>query len=263
MNDIDFSNENYLKEMERNTRLFEEKMNKLEEMRSKNYSSNNNKQKLQKKQMKSCSKFYSNKLNDNDDDINTNINSNPSKLNNRNSTLSNQIKNIKIYTQNNANNFNDNFINNINDEEDNYNYLNNNTIKRNEEKKKLSFQNDKNKTNKIDMENKKKIEQLKSECMEKDIMIKKLEKELKEKEKLPSQKQYDDISNDYEKIKLELEDKIKIIKRLEGENKDLKMKIDNIIEQNKNMKEVIKKKNDEIENKVCSMKFEFFILKMG
>ena len=172
MNDIDFSNENYLKEMEKNTRLFEEKMNKLEEMRSKNYSNNITNQKLQKMQLKKSNKFYSNKLNDNDDGINTNINSNPNKLNNRNSTISNQIKNIKIYTQNDANNFNENFINNINDEDNNYNYSNKNTIKGNEEKKKLSFQNGKNKTNKIDMENKKKIEQLKKECMEKDMMIK-------------------------------------------------------------------------------------------
>ena len=74
MDDIDFSNENYLKEMERNTRLFEEKMNKLEEMRSKKYSNNITNQKLQKMQLKKSNKFYSNKLNDNDDGINTNIN---------------------------------------------------------------------------------------------------------------------------------------------------------------------------------------------
>ena len=161
MDDIDFSNENYLKEMERNTRLFEEKMNKLEEMRSKNYSSNTTKHKIQKKQMKSCNKFYSNKLNDNDDAINTNINSKNNNLNNRNDNLSNQIKNIKVNTQKNVNNLNVDFLNNSNNQDSNneiyYNYQNNNTIKTNEEKKKYTFQNEKNKNNKIDMENKKKL----------------------------------------------------------------------------------------------------------
>ena len=65
---------------------------------------------------------------------------------------------------------------------------------------------------------------------------------------MPSEKQYEEINNNCENLKLEIGEKNKIIKRTEVENKELKMKLDNLVEQIKNMREVIKRKTDEIEN---------------
>ena len=67
---------------------------------------------------------------------------------------------------------------------------------------------------------------------------------MKEKENLPTEKQYEEISIECEKLKLENNEKIKYIKAKEAENKELKMKIDNLVEQIKNMKDAIKRKND-------------------
>ena len=120
MDDIDFSNENYLKEMERNTRLFEEKMNKLEAMRSKNFSSIEPK-KLAKKQFKSCNKFTqksSNSIKASDNNI---IIKEPNNSNN----ISNKIKSVKINDKNNNNINKFNYNNNIEDD-NNYNNNNNN-----------------------------------------------------------------------------------------------------------------------------------------
>ena len=105
-----------------------------------------------------------------------------------------------------------------------------------------------------------KIEQLKNEIFDKNKIIKALEKSLKEKENLPTEKQYEEISIECEK--LENNEKIKYIKAKEAENKELKMKIDNLVEQIKNMKDAIKRKNDDIENlnmNIESLKEEIMI----
>ena len=93
-----------------------------------------------------------------------------------------------------------------------------------------------------------KIENLKNEVIDKNKIIKKLEISLKEKENLPSLKQYDEIKNNYENLKLDIDNKNKMIKSKEIESKELKRKIDDLVEQNKNLKEVIKRKEDENEN---------------
>ena len=88
MSDINHSNETYLKEMEKNAKLFEEKMNKLEQLRSNNLIENENRQKIMKKQIKSCNKFQAKHTkNDNNDNINRN-----------------KIKDINYYQNINANN---------------------------------------------------------------------------------------------------------------------------------------------------------------
>ena len=67
MSDINFSNENYIKEMEKNARLFEEKMNKFEQMRSNKYDDIENQQNTFKKKFKTYNykKYNNNEINDN------------------------------------------------------------------------------------------------------------------------------------------------------------------------------------------------------
>ena len=68
MSDINFSNENYLKEMEKNARLFEEKMNKLEQVRLnsiKSSKNNDNSPKVFKNQIKNLNNFPTNNKNNN------------------------------------------------------------------------------------------------------------------------------------------------------------------------------------------------------
>ena len=207
MNDINNSNENYIKEMEKNARLFEEKMNKLEQIRSNNLKNNYNKPKIIKHNFSE-------------------------KNNNSNNIESNSPNN---YLNNNINNYLDNNNYEIYNNKNTNNYKFQNNIQNNSERNEI-------------IKYKNKIEQIKNEIVDKDKIIKQLEKSLKEKENLPSQNQYEEINNHCEKLKIEVDEKIKIIKRKENENKDLKMKIDNLVEQIKNMKEIIKRKNDEIEN---------------
>ena len=60
MSDINYSNENYLKEMEKNARLFEEKMNKLEQMRPNSMKNNENNPKIFKKPIKNYNSLQKN-----------------------------------------------------------------------------------------------------------------------------------------------------------------------------------------------------------
>ena len=219
MSDINFSNENYIKEMEKNARLFEEKMNKFEQMRSNKYDDIENQQNTFNKKFKTYNykKYNNNEINDN--------------------------KNINEKVS--LNDFQKNLINNEQYQDNNIEIYDEKREKQNSEK---VYRNQKSFDKNEIIKYKNKIEQLKNEILDKNQIIKQLEKSLKEKEDYPSPKQYEEINNDYEKLKTEMNEKVKYIKRIEVENKELKMKIDNLVEQIKNMKEVIKRKNDEIEN---------------
>ena len=219
MSDINFSNENYIKEMEKNARLFEEKMNKFEQMRSNKYDDIENQQNTFNKKFKTYNykKYNNNEINDN--------------------------KNINEKTS--SNDFQQNLINNEQYQDNNIEIYDEKREKQNSEK---VYRNQKSFDKNEIIKYKNKIEQLKNEILDKNQIIKQLEKSLKEKEDYPSPKQFEEINNDYEKLKTEMNEKVKYIKRIEVENKELKMKIDNLVEQIKNMKEVIKRKNDEIEN---------------
>ena len=223
MDDINYSNENYLKEMEKNARLFQEKMNKLEKMRPNSLKNNKSTQMVFKKQIKSYNNFQ---INNNSIDNNKERTSSNNFQKNKNNYIPDKYEynTEKIYNTNSSNRIRNN--NNNNYFTDNKNNINKNEI----------------------IQYKKRIEQLKNEIIDKDKAIKKLEKSLKEKENLPSEKQYEEVINKCENLKSEINEKIKIIKRTENENKELKMKIDNLVEQIKSMKETIKRKNDEIEN---------------
>ena len=153
------------------------------------------------------------------------------------------MSNIKIKVS--LNDFQKNLINNEQYQDNNIEIYDEIREKQNSEK---VYRNQKSFDKNEIIKYKNKIEQLKNEILDKNQIIKQLEKSLKEKEDYPSPKQFEEINNDYEKLKTEMNEKVKYIKRIEVENKELKMKIDNLVEQIKNMKEVIKRKNDEIEN---------------
>ena len=60
MSDINDSNENYIKEMEKNARIFQEKMNKFEQMHSSNLKIKENNQNLYQKQINKNNNFHEN-----------------------------------------------------------------------------------------------------------------------------------------------------------------------------------------------------------
>ena len=98
-----------------------------------------------------------------------------------------------------------------------------------------------------DDSNKRLIEELKSTIKQKTNFIKVLKEELKEKEELPTQEEYDKLNYNYENNLNELNSAQKIIKNKNEEIDNLKMKLESIMAQNKNMKNVIVKKENEIE----------------
>lgn len=223
MSDINYSNENYLKEMEKNARLFEEKMNKLEQVRLnsiKSSKNNDNSPKVFKNQIKNLNNFPTNNKNNN--------------------AIEQPYYNYK------KNNLNKIISVNIADNQENDEEKYNNFTKKNVNEQKNNSKEYINKNEIIQYRNK--IEQLKNEIIDKNKIIKQLEKSLKEKENLPSLQQYEEINNECEKLKVDINERIKTIKNLENENKELKKKIDSLVEQIKSMKEVIKRKTDDIEN---------------
>ena len=228
MSDINDSNENYIKEMEKNARIFQEKMNKFEQMHSSNLTIKENNQNLYQKQINKNNNFHENNAYNNKRNFKESISS-------------------QYYIKNKTND----------DNRDDY-YERNNNIRLKNNKSEVQNNLDKNELIKC----KHKIEQLKNEIFDKNKIIKALEKSLKEKENLPTEKQYEEITIECEKLKLENNEKIKYIKAKEAENKELKMKIDNLVEQIKNMKDAIKRKNDDIENlnmNIESLKEEIMI----
>ena len=86
------------------------------------------------------------------------------------------------------------------------------------------------------------IEELKATIKQKTNFIKVLKEELKEKEDLPTQEEYDKLNYNYENNLNELNSAQKIIKNKNEEIDNLKMKLESIMAQNKNMKNVIVKK---------------------
>ena len=77
---------------------------------------------------------------------------------------------------------------------------------------------------------------MRADIIEKSNIIKKLDKDLKEKEKLPSKKDFDKLNSNHEKVSNELEDKIRTIKNKDEEIKNLRNKLENLVEHNKNLK---------------------------
>ena len=210
MNDI--TNKNYIQEIEKNSKIFEEKMSKL----NSDYIEDKYPPKKEfKKNKTDFNPFKSQKLKENQ---------------------YKQIKNNKKIINTNLNTIN--YESKEKEDENNFYYKYNNTIS-NDISKKLNYEETNN--------DKKLIEDLRENIKEKSNKIKELTNDLKEKNKLPSQKQYDELNLAYDKISNELKLKINYIKKQEDEINNLKMKLDSIFAQNKNMKGVINKKEEEID----------------
>ena len=75
---------------------------------------------------------------------------------------------------------------------------------------------------------------MRADIIEKSNLIKKLGNDLKEKEKLPSQTEFNQLHYSNEKISYELEEKTRLTKNQEEEIKDLKNKLENLFDHNKN-----------------------------
>ena len=87
------------------------------------------------------------------------------------------------------------------------------------------------------------IEELRQTINQKTNFIKLLKSEIESKNKLTTQEEYDEINNNYEKI----------VKTKDEEIDNLKMRLNSILAQNKNMKAVITKKENELEKMKLSM----------
>ena len=224
-----FNHNNYLKEMEKNSKIFEEKLNKFR--KSSLYNDDNDYQDkpeldIYNYSSKNKSSKFEIKFNPFQNDIN----------NSKKNTTKNipKLKHNHFFNNEEHNLYPDNIIK---EEEDNYDY------KKNYNKYKRYFDNIRNNDNDNEL-----IEELRADIKEKSNIIKKIRNDLKEKEKLPSQTEYNILYLEHDKISNELEGKTKQIKIYENEIKNLKMKLETIYEKNKNLKHVINQKDDEIDN---------------
>ena len=227
----DTINKNYIEEMERNSKLFEEKMNKLnsefnEDNDLLNLDFNKKKFNTKKLPIKNNMKQYNNSKT-----MTSLSSSNPFKYkkdenNNRKNKILKKRYDIDL-----------NKINNFSAFNNNRNY---------EDDKNKSLQKIKNYKS-IDNRDKKLLEELRENIIEKSDLIKKLSSELKQKEKISSDNRYIENNSSQEKTSKELKSKDMDIKNKEEEIKNLKMKFDSIFAQNKNMKSVLQKKNDELD----------------
>ena len=155
-----------------------------------------------------------------------------------------------------------NTIDNINErnKNNNKNFIYNNTTVNSNNRRKIIYNSELNDEDIIENNNEKKlIDELRQTILQKSNFIKLLKSELKEKEKLPSKEDYDELNYNYENILNELNLAQNTIKNKDDEINNLKMKLDSILAQNKNMKNVISKKEvelDKIKSTVNSMKDE-------
>ena len=249
----DNSNEQYIKEMEKNSKLFEEKMYKLYQNNSTNNDQNDDDFDIDKYSFKRISVNYDTKKNPFDEDYKiTKIKNNRKKTpdekynyykdeniidfdidyeNENQRTNYNRIKENKIQKLHKKNEF-----------VPPYNYNNNKNNKKKEENHDINIIND------INDNNKKIIEELRADLAEKSNLIIKLGNDLKKKENLPSQSEYDKLHFNNEKIANELEERNRLIKNQKEEIKGLKNKLENMYEHNKNLKTEIRKKDEEIDN---------------
>ena len=70
----------------------------------------------------------------------------------------------------------------------------------------------------------------------------------KEKQNLQDKSEFNELHYSHEKISNELDEKVKKLKNQDEEIKNLKFKLNNLIESNKELKNIIKKNNDELDN---------------
>ena len=227
-------NQNFIEEIEKNSKIFAEKINKL----NSGYDSENSFEKKESKKFKFTKKnnLYQNKYFDTE--INDEVE--PYHIGR------NEYENRKNKQINKRYELNLNTIDNVVDRnKNNKNMIYNNTIANSYNRRKFNY---KSELNEDDI-----IEELKQTIAQKSNFIKLLKSELKQKEKLPSQEDYEELNYNYEKVLNELNLAQNTIKNKDEEINNLKMKLDSILAQNKNMKGVINKKEYELDKMKLSI----------
>ena len=231
----------YIKEMEKNSKIFEEKLNKFKKYQaSLVYNDDDN------DDYEEISEIDLNKFSQKKAPLKTDINERPFK----DKSLKNNPRYKEKYD--------------YNIEEDDFKYYDN---KRKENRDYNEYEDFESKSNKNKRQNFGKfnnykydssnrdefIEEKRTNLTQKSNVIKRPENILDEKEDMVSKKKYNDLFSEHDKITNELEMKTHEIKDKESEIKNLKLKLENIFDKNKNMKSVIDQKNDQIDNMKSDM----------
>lgn len=236
-------NQNFIEEIEKNSKIFAEKINKL----NSGYDSENSFEKKESKKFKFTKKnnLYQNKYFD------TEINDEVEPYHIGRTEYENR-KNKQI---NKRYELNLNTIDNVVDRnKNNKNMIYSNTIANSYNRRKFNYKSELNEDDILENNSENKlIEELKQTIAQKSNFIKLLKSELKQKEKLPSQEDYEELNYNYEKVLNELNLAQNTIKNKDEEINNLKMKLDSILAQNKNMKGVINKKEYELDKMKLSI----------
>ena len=235
---------NFIEEIEKNSKIFEEKINKL----NSTYDSENSFERKDSKKYKFTKK--NNLYNQKNYETENNFAENYYQTGKINTEKRRNKKMIKRYE------LNLNTIDNINErnKNNNKNFIYNNTTGNSNNRRKIIYNSELNDEDIIENNNEKKlIDELRQTILQKSNFIKLLKSELKEKEKLPSKEDYDELNYNYENILNELNLAQNTIKNKDDEINNLKMKLDSILAQNKNMKNVISKKEVELDKMKSTM----------
>ena len=235
---------NFIEEIEKNSKIFEEKINKL----NSTYDSENSFERKDSKKYKFTKKnnLYNQKYYETKNNLEENYYQ-TGKISIENRRNKKMIKKYEL---------NLNAIDNINErnKNNNKNFIYNNTTGNSNNKRKIIYNCELNDEDIIENNNEKKlIDELRQTILQKSNFIKLLKSELKEKEKLPSKEDYDELNYNYENILNELNLAQNTIKDKDDEINNLKMKLDSILAQNKNMKNVISKKEVELDKMKSTM----------
>ena len=236
-------NQNFIEEIEKNSKIFAEKINKL----NSGYDSENSFEKKESKKFKFTKKnnLYQNKYFDTE--INDEVE--PYHIGR------NEYENRKNKQINKRYELNLNTIDNVVDRnKNNKNMIYSNIIANSYNRRKFNYKSELNEDDILENNSENKlIEELKQTIAQKSNFIKLLKSELKQKEKLPSQEDYEELNYNYEKVLNELNLAQNTIKNKDEEINNLKMKLDSILAQNKNMKGVINKKEYELDKMKLSI----------
>ena len=235
---------NFIEEIEKNSKIFEEKINKL----NSTYDSENSFERKDSKKYKFTKKnnLYNQKNYETENNFEDNYYQ-TGKINTEKRRIKKMIKRYEL---------NLNTIDNINErnKNNNKNFIYNNTTGNSNNRRKIIYNSEMKDEDIIENNNEKKlIDELKQTILQKSNFIKLLKSELKEKEKLPSKEDYDELNYNYENILNELNLAQNTIKNKDDEINNLKMKLDSILAQNKNMKNVISKKEVELDKMKSTM----------
>ena len=230
--------QNFIEEIEKNSKIFNEKINKL----NSNYDSESSQKNKESKKYKFNKKRnIGKKQNYNTEN---NFEENPFTKENIN------FKGKKNQRMNKKYDFNLNELENFIEasKKRNEKIISNNTIANSNHQR-----NDKYKSDLSDdyiannNSDKNIIDDLKQSIIQKSNFIKLLKSEIESKKNLPTQEEYDELNNNYEKILSEFESEKNEMRTKDEEINKLKMILDSILAQNKNMKGVITKKENEIQ----------------